>query len=116
MAFTTVKGFDVSNIYFNQNFTDYTTHAVDGQIRYMLLPSTWTPDNTDFSVFNTYDLDYHASTSNKGEDKGIISLESDYCEYKFYNADNRLSNNSGLIINDNLKDNPVTVKLDNPLL
>ena len=113
--YATVKGFNVSNVYYNQNFTDYTTHAVDGQIKYMLLPSTWILDNTDFSVFNTYDLIYHASTSSKGEDKGIISLESDYCEYKFYNADNRLSNNSGLIINDNLKDNPVTVKLDNPL-
>ena len=38
-------------------------------------------------------------------------IKSDYATYEFLNAEHLLSNNQGLIINDKLKNNPVTVKL-----
>ena len=100
---------DAYENYFGRNRVDRTSKAVDNTVQYKIVLSI---DNEEYySTINGFNLLTRTANTSHGETKGIVNCKGKYANYRFYNASNQLVNNEGIIITNDLKNNPLRVKL-----
>ena len=81
-----------------------------------LIPAKTIRDALTVEEFNAlvYRLRKYGTLSGTLNYENTVEITGTYATYKFNNTNGQLRNDTGLIINNRLKNNPVTVKLTNP--